>query len=120
MDGFRTGTLLRIFVDECDRHGAQPLYTAIVEYLRSRNVAGATVFKGIEGFGSHYLLHVAKLFSWAPNLPVLIEVVEDEAKVEEILPDLESMVGEGLLSLERVEYLRLRKADRKAREGHAR
>ena len=70
---FRDGKLLRIFVDEADRRGLQPTYTAIVEFLRKRGVAGATVFRGIEGFGGHGEVHIAKVFSWLPNLPILIE-----------------------------------------------
>ena len=103
----KRGRLLRIFVDESDRRGAQPLYTAIVEFLRSRRVAGATVFRGIEGFGCHQEIHVAKVFSRMAQLPVLIEVVDDATKIDEVLPDLEALVGEGLLTLENVEYLQI-------------
>jgi uncharacterized protein len=106
-DGFQDGKLLRIFVDENDRAGVQPLYTAIVEFLRSRNVAGATVFRGIEGFGSHHEIHVAKVFSWIPNLPILIEVVEDWDVIESLLPELQAMVGDGLITVEAAQYLRL-------------
>lgn len=109
MEGFRQGRLLRIFIDESDRHGAQPLYTAIVEFLRAKHVAGATVFRGIEGYGSHQQIHVAKVFSWIPNLPILIEVVDDAEKIDAILPELEALVGEGLVTLEAAEYLQLGK-----------
>ncbi len=103
---FREGQLLRIFVDETDRAGAQPLYTAIVELLRERGIAGATVFRGIEGFGSGHQLHVAKVFSWLPNLPIVIEVVEDRAAIETLLPELREMIAGGLITLEAVQYLR--------------
>jgi len=116
MDGFKQGRLLRIFVDEHDRHGMQPMYCAIVELLRSKHVAGATVFRGIEGYGQHQEIHLAKMFSWLPNLPVLIEVVDDADKIERILPDIEEMVGEGLLTLEAAEYLRLTRAKKVAGE----
>jgi len=107
MEGFRQGRLLRIFIDGNDRHGVQPMYTAVVEFLRARRVAGATVFRGIEGYGSHQQIHLAKVLSWIPNLPILIEVVDDAGKIDAILPDLETLVGEGLMTLEAVEYLQL-------------
>lgn len=109
MDGFKQGRLLRIFIDEKDRHGVQPMYTAVVEFLRAKNVAGATVFRGIEGYGSHQQIHVAKVFSWIPNLPILIEVVDDPEKIDAILPELETLIGEGLVTLEAAEYLRLQR-----------
>jgi uncharacterized protein len=104
---FREGKLLRIFVDEHDRIGLQPAHTAIVEFLRERGVAGATVFRGIEGFGGHRELHVAKIFSWMPNLPILIEVVDEWSVLEPLIPELETMIGEGLISIEAAQYLRL-------------
>jgi PII-like signaling protein len=109
MDGFRTGRLLRVFVDENDRRGVQPLYTAIVELLRRRGIAGATVFRGIEGYGSHQEIHTARPWAWIPNRPVLIEVVDDVEKIEAILSEIEAIVGEGLVTLEAAEYLQLRK-----------
>jgi len=112
MDGFKQGRLLRIFVDESDRHGMEPMYTAIVQMLHAKHMAGATVFRGIEGFGQHHEVHLAKIFSWMPNLPVLIEVVDDVEKIEALLPDLESFVGEGLITLEAAEYLRLSRPNR--------
>lgn len=104
---FREGKLLRIFVDENDRAGAQPLYVALVELLRKKGVAGATVFRGIEGFGSHQQIHVARVFSWAANLPVLIEVVDDWNAIEPILPELQALIGDGLVTVEAAQYLRL-------------
>jgi len=107
LEGFRDGKLLRIFVDEADRRGLQPAYTAIVEFLRARGVAGATVFRGIEGFGGHREVHVAKVFSWLPNLPILIEVVDDWSVLEPLMDELESLVGEGLLTVEAAQYRRV-------------
>jgi uncharacterized protein len=104
---FQDGKLLRIFVDERDRTGLEPTYTAIVDFLRKRGVAGATVFRGIEGFGGHGEVHIAKVFSWLPNLPILIEVVDDWSALEPIIGELEKMVGEGLLTIEAAQYLRL-------------
>jgi PII-like signaling protein len=119
MDGFKQGRLLRIFVDETDRHGIEPMYTAVVQLLRSKHMAGATVFRGIEGFGQHQEVHLAKLFSWLPNLPILIEVVDDAEKIEAILPELESFVGEGLITLEAAEYLKLSRPGRGKASQHA-
>ena len=99
--------MLRIFVDERDRAGAQPLYTAVVEMLRKKGVAGATVFRGIEGFGSHHEIHVAKPLSWVPNLPVVIEVVDEWNVIEALLPELRALIGDGLLTVEAAQYLRL-------------
>jgi uncharacterized protein len=106
---FQDGKLLRIFVDETDRRGLQPTYTAIVEFLRKRGVAGATVFRGIEGFGGHREVHIAKVFSWLPNLPILIEVVDDWSVLEPLIDELEGLVGEGLITIEAAQYLRLSK-----------
>ena len=112
MEGFKQGRLLRIFIDENDRHGVEPMYTAVVEFLRAKQVAGATVFRGIEGYGRHHEIHIAKVFSWIPNLPILIEVVDDAEKLDRILPELEKLVGEGLITLEAAEYLRLSRSGR--------
>ena len=106
---FQDGKLLRIFVDERDRAGMQPLYTAIVELLRKKGVAGATVFRGIEGFGSHQQSHLAKIFSWWPNLPVLIEVVDDWSVIEPLIPQVQALIGDGLITIEAAQYLRLSK-----------
>jgi PII-like signaling protein len=106
---FQEGKLLRIFIDDADRVGVQPLYMAIVEFLRKHGVAGASVFRGIEGFGSHKQIHIEKMFTWYPNLPILIEVVERWSVIESLIPELEAMIGEGLLTLEAAEYLRIAK-----------
>ncbi|MFY9780684.1 MAG: DUF190 domain-containing protein [Candidatus Baltobacteraceae bacterium] len=101
-----TGKLLRIFVGERDRWKGQPLYTAIVEVLRKRGFAGATVFKGIEGFGGHSVIHAARVIDMATELPVLIEVVDSEEKIRAVLPTLDEMIREGLVTLEAVEVIR--------------
>lgn len=102
----QSGKLLRIFVDEEDRWHGQPLYTAIVEALRKNGFIGATVVKGVEGFGSHGMLHSARVFDFSTNLPILIEVIEDETKIMAFLPTLQEMVTEGLITLETVQLLR--------------
>lgn len=99
------GKLLRIFVGESDRLGHQPLYTAIVELARKNGLAGATVFKGIEGYGGHSVVHAARVFDLSSDLPVLIEIVDSEEKVRAFLPLLDEVVHEGLVTLETVEVL---------------
>jgi uncharacterized protein len=105
MVGFRAGRLLRIFINDNDRCGAGPKHAALVEFLRSEGIAGATVFRGIEGFGSHREIHIAKLFSWLPNLPIMVEVIDDAGKIDAILPELEQLIGEGLITLGAVDYI---------------
>jgi PII-like signaling protein len=96
-------TLMRIFVDEADRSGKRPLYVAIVEELRRNGFAGATVLKGIEGFGAHREVHAARSVDFSSNLPVVIEVAEEEEKIRAIVPALEAMIPEGLITLERID-----------------
>lgn len=102
------GKLLRIFIGESDRWGHQPLYTAIVEAARKAGLSGATVFKGIEGFGGHSVVHAARVFDLSSDLPVLIEIVESEEHVRAFLPQLEEMVKEGLVTVETVEVIAYR------------
>ncbi|MDE2480698.1 MAG: DUF190 domain-containing protein [bacterium] len=101
-----TGKLLRIFVGESDRIENQPLYTAIVERARAAGLSGATVFKGIEGFGGHSVVHAARVFDLSTDLPVLIEIVDTEEKIRAFIPSLDAIVTEGLITLETVEVIR--------------
>lgn len=100
-----SGKLLRIFVGESDRRGSQPLYTAIVEAARKRGLSGATVFKGIEGFGGHSVVHAARVFDLSTDLPILIEIVDTEEKIRDFIPLLDDLVHEGLVTLESVEVI---------------
>jgi PII-like signaling protein len=100
-----TGKLLRIFVDEEDRWHGKPLFTAVVDALREAGFAGATVLKGIEGYGSHGSVHSARVFDFSSNLPILIEVFEEEDKIVAFIPTLRKMVAEGLITLETVRLL---------------
>jgi hypothetical protein len=107
MSAFTVGQLLRIFVGEDDTWHGRPLYTAIVETLRHEGVAGASVFRGIEGFGgSLHEIHVAKIFQFRGDLPILIEVVDTEEKIAALIPRIDAMVTEGAMTLERIEYRR--------------
>lgn len=106
MTEFCVGQLLRIFVGQRDSWHGRPLHSAIVELLRREGVAGASVFRGIEGFGSHHEIHLAKVFSFGSDLPVLIEVVDTEDKIAALIPRIDDMMSEGTMTLERIEYRR--------------
>ena len=102
-----SGKLLRIFVDEDDRIAGRPSHLAIVDELRSAGFSGATVRKGIEGFGPSRRLRAARAIDSAAGLPVLIEVIDDEAKIAAFLPKLEAIVTSGLLTLETIHVTRV-------------
>lgn len=99
------GKLLRIFVGEGDYWHGKPLYEAIVLEARKRGLAGATVIKGFMGFGAHSRIHTAKLLELSQDLPIVVEIVDAPEKIEAFMPDLEQMVGDGLITLERAEVL---------------
>jgi PII-like signaling protein len=100
--------LARIYIGEADRHEGHPLYEAIVQFLRERGVAGATVFRGIEGYGANARLHTTRLLRLSEDLPILIEVVDREDRLREVLPELDALVTDGLVTLERVEVIAYR------------
>jgi PII-like signaling protein len=99
------GKLLRVFIGEADRWQGRPLYEAIVLEARRRGLAGATVIKGFMGFGAHSRIHTAKLLELSQDLPIVVEIVDAVEKIEAFMPDLETMVGDGLITLERAEVL---------------
>ena len=108
--------LVRVFIGESDRWHHQPLSVALVERLRKAGFAGATVFHGVAGFGAKSVLHSTHLLRLSEDLPVVLEIVEEEAKVNaELLPILDEMVDEGLVTVEKVRVLRY--APAKARAG---
>ena len=102
------GKLLRIFIGESDTWHGKPLYQAIIERARERDLAGATVIRGIEGFGAESHLHTARILRLSEDLPILIEIVDTEQKVSEFLPSVDEMVTEGLLTMETVEVVAYR------------
>ena len=106
MQGF-TGerTLMRIHIGERDRHGGKPLYQAIVELLRGRHYAGATVFRAVMGFGASAHLRTDRIEVLSLDLPIVVECVETEERIQEILPELDAMIGGGLITLERVRVI---------------
>jgi uncharacterized protein len=97
--------IMRVFVGERDKFQGKPLYEAIVELLRSRHYAGATVLRGIVGFGASSRLHTDRFIELAIDLPIVIECVETRERIDAVLPEIDAMLGGGLVSLERVEVL---------------
>lgn len=99
------GILLRVFVGESDRHEGRPLYEAIVQKVRELGLAGATVLRGTEGFGAHSVVHESSLLEMSTDLPVVIEIVDSDDKIRLLLPHLETMVTEGMITMEHVMVL---------------
>jgi hypothetical protein len=96
------GYLLRIFVGESDRHEGKPLYEWLVLKAREVGLAGATVLRGIEGFGAHSRLHTAKILRLSEDLPIVVEIVDSLEKIEAFMPVVDHAIVEGLATLERV------------------
>ena len=104
--------LLRIFIGESDRCEHRPLYEAIVIKARERGLAGATVLRGPMGFGKSSHLHTAKILRLSMDLPMVIELIDTEEKINAFLPDLDAMMGGGLVTLEKVKVIRYAGTDR--------
>jgi PII-like signaling protein len=102
------GKLLRIFIGESDTWHGKPLYQAIVERVRSEGLAGATVIRGIEGYGADSRIHTSRILRLSEDLPVVIEIVDTAERIDAILPVLDEMVAEGMVTLERVEVIAYR------------
>lgn len=101
-------TLLRIFLGESDRWEHRPLHEAIVLKAREAELAGATVLRGPMGFGHSSRLHTAKILRLSTDLPIVIEIVDSEEKINAFLPTIETMLGGGLVTLEKVKVLQYR------------
>lgn len=98
-------TLLRVFIGEDDRWEHGPLYQALVEMFRREGLAGASVLKGVAGFGARSLMHTANLLRLSGDLPVIIEVVDSEEKIQAVLPLLNRMLQGGMVTLEKVRVI---------------
>lgn len=102
----RDAILLRVFIGESDRHDGQPLYEAIVIKARKMQIAGATVLRSPMGFGRSSRMHTAKILRLSEDLPIIIEIVDSKDKIDAFLPVLDTMIGSGLVTIEKVQVLR--------------
>jgi hypothetical protein len=96
------GVLLRVFIGESDRWEHKPLHEAILQHARQLGLGGATVLRGVEGFGAHSVVHKAQLLEMSTDLPIVVEMVDSEEKIRLLLPGLETMVREGMITMEHV------------------
>ena len=113
-------TLMRILIGESDRFRGKPLYEALLELFRKKGLAGATVLRGVAGFGASSVVHTERVLRLSLDLPIIIEVVETEETIQSLLPDLDEMIGGGLITLERARVIMYRPANVQAvqREAH--
>ncbi len=109
--------LMRIFIGEADRHAGEPLYKVIVDVLRREGLAGATVLRGVAGFGAHSVYHTDQFLRLSHDLPLVIEAVDTEERVRGVLPQMDELVGEGLITLEKVDVIVYRRQEDAARDG---
>ncbi len=107
------GALLRIFIGESDHWQSRPLYEAIVLKARELHLAGATVLKGVMGYGASSRLHTAKVLRLSEDLPVVVEIVDTRDKLEGLLAVLDEMIGDGLVTLEKAEVIRYSGSERR-------
>jgi hypothetical protein len=111
--------LVRIHLGESDLWHHRPLHVALVERLRREGFAGATVLRGIAGFGAHSVVHTTHVLRLSEDLPVVVEVVDTPERVDRLLPILDEMVGEGLVTVEKVRVLRYAARERPPQDGPA-
>lgn len=98
--------LMRIFIGESDRFEHRPLYQALVELFRKEGFAGATVLRAVSGFGAHSVYHTQKLLDLSADLPLVIEVVDTQEKINAIMPRIDEMMGGGMITLEKATVIR--------------
>lgn len=99
---------LRILIGEADRWHGRPLHEAILERLMARGMAGATVLRGIEGFGRNAHLHTSKLLRLSEDLPIVIDVIDTAVRIRAVLPELDEMIADGLITLQPIEVVAYR------------
>lgn len=97
------GHLLRIFIGESDKYDGKPLYEWIIHKAREYGIAGATVLRGIEGFGAHSRIHTSKILRLSEDLPVVIEIVDTLEKIDNFIPQIDDAIEEGMATIEKVE-----------------
>jgi PII-like signaling protein len=102
--------LLRVFIGESDKFEGRPLYQVIVERARRRELAGATVLRGYLGFGANSRIHSARVLRLSEDLPMVIEIVDEPERINAFVEELDGMIGEGLVTLEKVEVLIYRRS----------
>jgi PII-like signaling protein len=97
--------LVRIFIGESDKVEGKPLYQALVEKLRQEQISGATVLRGILGYGARSIIHTANLLQLSHDLPVIVEVVDTKENIDRVMPHIESIIGDGMITMEKVRVL---------------
>ena len=112
-------TLMRILIGESDKYHGKPLYEALLERFRKKGLAGATVLRGVAGFGAGSVVHTEKVLRLSLDLPIVIEVVETEEAIQSILPDLDEIIGGGLITLERARVIMYRPANARPSQEEA-
>jgi len=104
--------VLRVYIGESDRHDGSPLYEEIVREARRLGMAGATVVRGALGFGVHSRIHTTKLLRLSEDMPMVVEIIDSPAKIEAFLPTIDAMVGEGLITIEKVRVVAYRHSEK--------
>lgn len=97
---------LRIYIGESDRYQGRSLYQAIVEKAKSLDIAGATVFRGLMGYGANRRIHTAKILDLSSDLPLLVEIIDSQEYIEKLLPYLEEMVQKGMVTIDDIEVIK--------------
>ena len=103
--------LIRVFIGESDRNGGRPPYEIIVETARKKGLAGATVLRGVMGFGAKSRIHTSKILRLSEDLPIIIEIVDATEKIEAFLPELQTLVKDGLITIEKARVLAYRSGE---------
>jgi PII-like signaling protein len=106
------GQLVRVFIGDADTWQGKPLYEAIVRRVRDEGLAGATVIRGIEGFGASSHLHSARILRLSEDLPLVVAIVDTEEHIQRILPILDEMIGDGMVTVEKVHVITYRAKER--------